>query len=361
MADTFNKRLSSDDVFNIPYEANKQWDIESSSFESSNIHFQLAQRPSESINKNLYPTESLLYNSILANFYPEYYYTASLDTSSYYQTPNYTASLTSQANVITGSLRLGNGQSTYKWFPTYDHSYVYALNIPKSLYSEKILPTTWEMEISGGKIYDDGEYNLYYTGALQTSSIGTTIGNNSYVGNVFYEQGLAVLTVSPLSIIPPPYPGPPAPTGSNLPEKYEWVALWYYDPTQGTKGDFSVDWEYTLDGTPSRYVNVLSQDAGVFGVWTSVIRQDVGSGKFTNPSGISITNPPFYSRILSISGKLLGTPNVIWDVFSGQELAALASVIPDTPYQYIPFDAQVAGYLVYGNSLWKGVNFNQEA
>ena len=187
MADNSQKRLSSNDVFNIPYEANKQWDIESSSFESSNIHFQLAQRPSESINKNLYPTESLLYNSILANFYPEYYYTASLDTSSYYQTPNFTASLTSQANVITGSLRLGNGQSTYKWFPTYDHSYVYALNIPKSLYSEKVLPTTWEMEISGGKIYDDGEYNLYYTGSSQTSSIGTVIGNNSYVGNVFYE------------------------------------------------------------------------------------------------------------------------------------------------------------------------------
>lgn len=359
MADNSQKRLSSNDVFNIPYEANKQWDIESSSFESSNIHFQLAQRPSESINKNLYPTESLLYNSILANFYPEYYYTASLDTSSYYQTPNFTASLTSQANVITGSLRLGNGQSTYKWFPTYDHSYVYALNIPKSLYSEKVLPTTWEMEISGGKIYDDGEYNLYYTGSSQTSSIGTVIGNNSYVGNVFYEQGLAVLTVTPTSIIPPPLPGP---TGSSTAADYEWVAINYYNPTSPPSSAWKVDYTYTFKGVPT--TKQLAQFSSTSGNWTNVVKQDKGSGKFENPIGITIGSQ-FKKRTLSriASPYPEPIPNIVWNVFSGQELGSNATNPPAPSFSpvFIPIDLTYTGFQIYGNSLWKGVQFNREA
>jgi hypothetical protein len=50
------------------------------------------------------------------------------------------------------------------------------------------------MDVEGGKIYDDGEYNLRWSGSSYSSSVGTLVTQSGYVGNIFYEQGLGVLT-----------------------------------------------------------------------------------------------------------------------------------------------------------------------
>jgi hypothetical protein len=161
MADTFNKRLNTSDVFTIPYEANKLWDLDSSSFSDHNINFEIGLNPSSKNIKD-YNRGNLIYKLILSNYYPEFYPSQSHSTSSYFQTNNLRSDL-STASYSTGLLRLGNLKTTEKYFPTYSGSFIYTINIPKSLYGEKIIPNTFELEFNGGKLYDDGEYNLRFS------------------------------------------------------------------------------------------------------------------------------------------------------------------------------------------------------
>jgi hypothetical protein len=161
MADTFNKRLNTSDVFTIPYEANKLWNVSSSLFSDYNINFELGIFPTQS-NKAGYNRNNLIYKLILANYYPEFYPNQSHSTSSYFQTNNLRSDL-STASYSSGLLRIGNLKTTEKYFPTSTGSFIYVINIPKSLYSEKIIPSTFELEFNGGKLYDDGEYNLRFS------------------------------------------------------------------------------------------------------------------------------------------------------------------------------------------------------
>ena len=180
MADTFNKRLNTSDVFTIPYEANKLWNLDSSSFSDYNINFELGIFPTQS-NKRDYNRYNLIYKLILANYYPEFYPSQSHSTSSYFQTNNLRSDL-STASYSNGLLRLGNLKTTEKYFPTSIGSFIYIVNIPKSLYGEKIIPTTFELEFNGGKLYDDGEYNLrfsssgFYTQPSASNPIKLNVG-----------------------------------------------------------------------------------------------------------------------------------------------------------------------------------------
>jgi peptidoglycan hydrolase-like protein with peptidoglycan-binding domain len=196
MADTFNKRLNTSDVFTIPYEANKLWNLNSSSFSDYNINFELGIFPTQS-NKRDYNRYNLIYKLILANYYPEFYPNQSHSTSSYFQTNNLRSDL-STASYSNGLLRLGNLKTTEKYFPTSTGSFIYVINIPKSLYSEKIIPTTFELEFNGGKLYDDGEYNLRFSssGFYSEPSASSLIKLN--VGTL--PQQLQTLTiVDPIS------------------------------------------------------------------------------------------------------------------------------------------------------------------
>lgn len=196
MADTFNKRLNTSDVFTIPYEANKLWDLDSSSFSDHNINFEIGLNPSSKNIKD-YNRGNLIYKLILSNYYPEFYPSQSHSTSSYFQTNNLRSDL-STASYSTGLLRLGNLKTTEKYFPTYSGSFIYVVNIPKSLYGEKIIPNTFELEFNGGKLYDDGEYNLRFSssGFYSEPSASSLIKLN--VGTL--PQQLQTLTiVDPIS------------------------------------------------------------------------------------------------------------------------------------------------------------------
>ena len=164
MSDTVLKRLNVSDVFTIPYEANKLWSITASDFIGYGIFSQTGSYTS-SVNQIDFTYSNLLYKSILANYYPEFYPKNSLSTSSYYQTVNYNVNITSTDYAVSGALRLGNGATTEKFYPTTSGSRVWAVNIPNTLYSSKIVPTTFVATINEGWIYDDGEYNLRWSGS----------------------------------------------------------------------------------------------------------------------------------------------------------------------------------------------------
>lgn len=197
------KRLNVSDTFVVPYTANKSWAILSSSFAEKKISLNIGinmgdsifDPTSEYITNGQY--ERLVYDSVRLTYYPSFaprivetetragsfYNDGTLSTSSYFN----------------GFVELGNSE-TIKHFPTESSGMVYVLNIPKSLTSEKILPTTFEIEFGDSdtfKIYDDGNYNLLYSGSTTLASNGTYVSQSSYVGNVFYEQNVAILTVIP--------------------------------------------------------------------------------------------------------------------------------------------------------------------
>lgn len=162
MSSTVTKRLNVSDVFTIPYKANKLWSVPSSSFTSESIYFEIGTNTTSSL-KTEYTQENLLYKSVLLNYYPEFYPTSSHTLSSYNQTNNY--NLTLSTSSYNGFQNLGNLTTTEKYYPTSSNAYIYTVNIPKSLYSEKIQPLTFRMEVAGGTIYDDGEYNLRWSGS----------------------------------------------------------------------------------------------------------------------------------------------------------------------------------------------------
>jgi hypothetical protein len=163
MADTFNKRFDVSDVFTSPYEANKSFYISSASFENNNIILKKGTKANISSSVDLFNSENLFYQSLLTNYYPEFYSISSHSTSSYFQTNNLNNTLLSNIDY-NALVKLGNGATTEKYYPISTGSYIYALNIPKSIYYNKIQPGSFKLNISGGIIYDDGEYNLRWYG-----------------------------------------------------------------------------------------------------------------------------------------------------------------------------------------------------
>jgi hypothetical protein len=210
MSANIYKRLNVSDTFVVPYTANKSWDISSSSFAESRIVVNIGVNKSGSIfDPNVeYVTngqyERLVYNSINLSYYPNFLPTSSQlylseRINSYYND----GTLTTQS-YYNGFVNPGN-LDTVKFFPTNSNDVIYVLNIPKTLTSDKILPTTFEVFFSSGstytaKIYDDGNYNLFYSGSPVASSLGTTLTNGAYIGNIFYEQNVAILTIIPNTI-----------------------------------------------------------------------------------------------------------------------------------------------------------------
>jgi hypothetical protein len=367
MADTFNKRFSSGDVFIIPYTANKQWDITSSLFPEYNVFVELGTYPTASEIQD-YTRENLIYKSVLSNFYNEFYPTLTLSTSSYYQTINYTSSLTSTDYVVSGGLRIGNPATTKKYYPTGLGSFIYTINIPTSLYSNRILPTTFEMEISGGKIYDDGEYNLLYSGSNQSSSINTIISQSSYVGNLFYEQGLGVLTVVPKSMYTQSVPPPPVTT-------YEYVAIWGED-FSGTSGATS-NWRSTYNYVDafgfSASVDLFNIPFGVnpYGIFSQTLTQKSGTGYFTTVTGTPL---PLYAQSLGTFATIPFplVPNVTWEIPANSETVIVyrntgAGIVTDNytnPFSgnpadpsSLPTNINAVGTIVQAMTYNKGVNF----
>jgi hypothetical protein len=205
------KRLNVSDNFVVPYTANKTWDILSSSFAENSITVNIGTNATSSL---FNPTDEyntngqydrLVYNSINLIYYPEFLpYTVSTQSLS---NTIYNDGNLSTTSSIGRHVNLGN-PNTIKFYPTGANNVIYAINVPKKLTGDKILPTTFEVYFTSGsgenqktyKIYDDGNYNLLYSGSNISSSINTLLSQSSYVGNVFYEQNIAILTIIPDSI-----------------------------------------------------------------------------------------------------------------------------------------------------------------
>ena len=91
-----------------------------------------------------------------------------------------------------------------KQFLTKYHGYPSSslITIPQQYFGEKIKEGSFklrETDVTDGAgvnpiILDDGKGNLYSSNAHHSQSAGALSSSDNYVGNIFYEQGLAVIT-----------------------------------------------------------------------------------------------------------------------------------------------------------------------
>jgi hypothetical protein len=197
------KQFLSSDVIVTPLEVNKAFAFSGSQLISSSVGIDRFQ--GTNINSNPWisgsnPTtgyistqdQQLVYSSIQQLYYSNY-------LSSSYSTSSYVDALNS-SSIIPGSNTSGDVvvstpqspglydnylQTTLtfkKFFPTGSNDIIGVISIPSRLFGDYIQPNSFIAQSGSTIIYDDGEGNIILS------------GSNQIVGNIFYGQGMAILT-----------------------------------------------------------------------------------------------------------------------------------------------------------------------
>ena len=98
------------------------------------------------------------------------------------------------------SIQPTNGKQFLTKYHGYPSSSI--IQIPSQYYGEKIKEGSFQLtenDVTDGSgvkpiIKDDGFGNLYSTNAYHSQSVGALSSSDNYVGNIFYDKGLAVIT-----------------------------------------------------------------------------------------------------------------------------------------------------------------------
>ena len=119
--------------------------------------------------------------------------------------PSYGATGTNEKNKFANpSSNLSFKSNLGKQFLNKYHGYPSSslLTIPSQYYGEKIRPGSFKLtdlnnpDNAGNKpfIVDDGFGNLYSTNAHHSQSTNAASSSDNYVGNIFYDKGIALIT-----------------------------------------------------------------------------------------------------------------------------------------------------------------------
>jgi hypothetical protein len=179
------KQLNKSDVTQVAYAANKQWDFPICSYPSPSdgITVYKGTNVTGSFNPIMDPVtenqyERLVYDQINHLFYHQFS-GSFLDTSSLANSFLYESA---SENYATASYFIyDENPNIILNYPTASNAGIRVLSISQNLYGEKILPYNFLVSSSAYYITDDGNGNLYD-------------GGTTHVGNIFYAQGLAVIT-----------------------------------------------------------------------------------------------------------------------------------------------------------------------
>jgi hypothetical protein len=212
------KTLSSNDISLTSYIANKQWGITNDTLSQNGITIYIGENlpinrtnPFDPINDSETANEEyrrLIYASI-RNLYYQNYTSGSLTGQFFHSSSffNYEQStltsgsmLAAYRNIptITGSSAIGNNPTLFETalydissslydettFDPDQGSKIVVISVDQNIFGSGLTPNSISISGSTYNIQDDGEGNLLDT--LTTSSL--------YIGNVFYSQGLIVIT-----------------------------------------------------------------------------------------------------------------------------------------------------------------------
>jgi hypothetical protein len=182
------KRLKRSDVISVPYVANKNWvfdycpypkDQYIKLYKGTNVTGSFSTKY-DSVTEGQY--ERLIYSQINHLFYQNYsssnqnLNTSSLMSSLYYDGAS--------QNRLTGSyFNYNDNPGLIRTLPTGAMEGIRILAINQDLYGQQVLPYAFELSSSVYYVKDDGIGNLI-----------DYKNSNTYIGNIFYSHGLAVVT-----------------------------------------------------------------------------------------------------------------------------------------------------------------------
>ena len=234
------KKLKTSDIQSAPYVANKQYTLPSSSYITEDIQIYVGENipiseanPFDPINDNKTPDGNyrrLIFDSVRHLFYQNYV-TASTEEYPYPENTNRFWHSSSYDNFEQTNMASGAFDATVRKLPfftssffdydasssIYDLSTYYAENnakirvisIPQNIYGNGIEPYSFNLSGSSYIIQDDGQGNLFdmtgvrvqfgqddgeFGGAEYSLTRYFDNDNKIYVGNIFYNQGLATIT-----------------------------------------------------------------------------------------------------------------------------------------------------------------------
>lgn len=158
------KKIDSNSISTIPYEANKQYNLEYTKLVNN--------CQSGSDNDVSILTGKKISTDFVAKFEPI--------TANHYQKSVYNTINKLYYNKFSSSFDYDSNVELIKHFPTDENSFIRVIQIPQSKFGNNILPNEFKLISDVYNIRDDGFGNLY--------------DNQIHVGNIFYNQGLAVIT-----------------------------------------------------------------------------------------------------------------------------------------------------------------------
>jgi hypothetical protein len=195
------KQFLSSDIIVTPFEVNKSFTFEGAAsltgsdvgidrFLGKNIQsnpFISGSNPSTGQIST--QDQELVYESIKHLYYSNY-----LNSTSSYGSPVSVATLVpgrdTAGDVLVGDTSSAGRYENYlqtsltfqKYFPTSTNSQVAVLSVPNKMYGSYIQPNSFNWEVDGVKVQDDGQGNLILSQSQQIC------------GNIFYSHGIAVIT-----------------------------------------------------------------------------------------------------------------------------------------------------------------------
>ena len=206
------KQFTTKDVIVTPFIADKGFDISGSNITASEFGINVLYGANQTVGTSTYDaTTGFVFTSSQGNIYnsaKHLYYTNFLtqSTGDFATTQSVTPGVMREDDYFYGPIiapRFENYlQSTLtqsRFYPTGSgaNGVVTTLSIPQKLFGEKIMPYTFKFQYTsstfpnGFLIEDDGEGNLI---SSSISSSGGDTNTSLVVGQIFYSQGIAILT-----------------------------------------------------------------------------------------------------------------------------------------------------------------------
>ena len=177
------KKLKSSDVITVPVIANKSWNFNYCPVPVDDPYITIYNGTNltgsftpggEAITNGHY--DRLTYAQINQLFYHQYsgsLSTASLASSLYYESASGLRPTASYFNF-------NNDPAFISYFPTASNANIKVIYISPSIYGQRILPYSLQMSSSTYNLRDDGKGNVY--------------DSTTHVGNIFYPEGVIVIT-----------------------------------------------------------------------------------------------------------------------------------------------------------------------
>lgn len=204
------KKLSTPDVFVVPYTANKNWDLDFDCVPQDGAYFTIFKGKNISgsidlingpITENQY--ESLVYRQI-NHLYYQSTSASFLSTQSLLDSIHYASVPTESVTISTGSYFIYNEDPSFiNSFPTSSNDIIRVISFNQNIYGEQIKPNNFILTTDTYQLADDGYGNIYdisFTGYYVQPGYYAPPGyiaeleDKVHVGNIFYSQGLVVIT-----------------------------------------------------------------------------------------------------------------------------------------------------------------------